>query len=168
MQELCKFNLKINVIPNGLEKYMSFSINDKLSFIDSFLFLRSSLDSLVENLVKDYFKYLSQEFDNNILDLVKQKGFYPNEYMIDFKKFKEHLPSKEKFNSSLTDKKISNKVYDHVLKVWNKFETKAMKDYHNLHLKCDVSLFLKNSEIIASRIMDMSKSLFELKLGCSA
>ena len=36
MQELGKFNLEINVIPNKLEKYMSFSVNDKLSFIDSF------------------------------------------------------------------------------------------------------------------------------------
>ena len=26
------------------------------------------------------FKYLRQEFDNNVLDLVKQKGFYPKEY----------------------------------------------------------------------------------------
>ena len=40
MQELVKFNLKINVIPNGLEKYMSFAINTKLSFIDSFQFLK--------------------------------------------------------------------------------------------------------------------------------
>ena len=36
MQELGKFNLKINVIPNGFEKYMSFSISNKLGFIDSF------------------------------------------------------------------------------------------------------------------------------------
>ena len=77
MQELGKFNLKINVIPNGLEKYMSFSINNKLIFFDSFQFLRFSLDSLVKNLDKNDFKYLSQEFDNNILDLVKQKGLYP-------------------------------------------------------------------------------------------
>ena len=34
MQELDKFNFKINVIPNGLEKYMSFTINKKLIFID--------------------------------------------------------------------------------------------------------------------------------------
>ena len=61
MQELGKFNLKINVIPNGLEKYMSFSTNSKLSFIDSFQFLSSSLDSLVKNLNKGHFKYLSQE-----------------------------------------------------------------------------------------------------------
>ena len=73
MQELSNFNVKINVIPNGLEKYMSFTINNKFSFIDSFRFLSSSIDSLVKNLSKDDFKYLSQEFAIDILDLVKQK-----------------------------------------------------------------------------------------------
>ena len=58
MQELGKSNIKLDVIPNGLEKYMSFSIIDKLSFIDSFPFLRSSLDRLVKDLGKDDFKYL--------------------------------------------------------------------------------------------------------------
>ena len=53
MQELGKFNLKINVIPNGLGKYINFTINNKLSFINSFQFLSSSLDSLFENLAKD-------------------------------------------------------------------------------------------------------------------
>ena len=88
---------------------MSFSINNKLRFIDSFQFLSSSLDSLVKNLNKDDFKYLGQEFDNNVLDLVKQKGFYPYEYMSDFEKFKEQLPRKGKFYSSLTDKKLVTK-----------------------------------------------------------
>ena len=55
---------------------MSFSINNKLSFIDSFQFLSSSLDSFIKNLAKDDFQYLSQEFDNNVLGLVKQKRFY--------------------------------------------------------------------------------------------
>ena len=40
MEKLSKFNLKINVIQNGLEKYMSLTINNKLTFIDSFQFLR--------------------------------------------------------------------------------------------------------------------------------
>ena len=43
--------------------YMNFSINNKLSFIDTFKFLSSSIDSLVKNLNKDEFKYLSQEVD---------------------------------------------------------------------------------------------------------
>ena len=79
-----------------MEKYITFSINNKLSFIASFQFLTSSLDSLVKNLNKDD-KYLSQEFDNNVLDLDKQKGFSPYEYMSDFEKVIEDLPSKEKF-----------------------------------------------------------------------
>ena len=40
--------------------------------------------------------------------------------MSDFKKFKEELPSKEKFYTSSTDKKISDKEYEHVLNVWKK------------------------------------------------
>ena len=76
---------------------MSFAINNKLSFIDSFQFLNSSLDSLVKRLKN----YLSEKIDNNVLDLVKQKEFCPFEYMI---------------------KKISDKEYEHVLNVWEKFE----------------------------------------------
>ena len=55
MQELGIFSLKINVIPNGLENYMSFTNNKKLNFIESLEFLSSSIDSLVKNLNKDDF-----------------------------------------------------------------------------------------------------------------
>ena len=72
--------------------------------------------------------------------------------MNDFEKFKEQLTSKEKFYSLLTGKKISDKEYERVLKVLNKFEMKTIKNYHNLYLKCDVLLladvfehFRKNS-----------------------
>ena len=84
MQELGKFYFKVNSIPNGLEKYLSFTIN-KLSFIDNFQ--NSSLDSLVKNFSKDDFKYLSQEFYNSLLDIVRQKGFYPYENLSDFQNF---------------------------------------------------------------------------------
>ena len=40
-----------------------------------------------------------------MLDLVKQRGFYPCEYMTDFKKSKEQLPKKQKFYVSLAGKK---------------------------------------------------------------
>ena len=66
--------------------------------------------TVVKNVGQDDFKYLSQESDNNILDLVKQKGFYPYKYMSDFRKFKEELPSKEKFYSSLTVKKVTKNM----------------------------------------------------------
>ena len=77
-------------------------------YYDCFQFLNSSLDSLVKNLSKDGFKHLSQEFDYNVLNLVKQTGFYPYEYMSDFEKFKEKLPNKKSFIVlSLTEKLIT-------------------------------------------------------------
>ena len=66
MQELGKFNLKLNVTPNRLERYMSFNTNNKLSLINSFQFLSFSLDSLVKNLDKNDFKYLSKESPFNL------------------------------------------------------------------------------------------------------
>ena len=49
MQEIGKFDVKISVIPNGLEKYMAFTINKNLVFIDSMLFINSNLNALIEN-----------------------------------------------------------------------------------------------------------------------
>ena len=68
-------------------------------------------------------KYFSQEFDNKVLDIVKQNRLYPCEYVSDFEKLQEKkcslnvcfemlnkkLSSKGKFYSLLTDRKISNK-----------------------------------------------------------
>ena len=119
---------------------MGFSINNKLVFIDSFQFLTFSLDSLVKKLGKDDFKYLSQECNSDVLYIVQQKVFYPYDYMSIFEKFQEKLSSKEKFCSLLTSAKISDKYYEHVLKVWNKFEMKTMKDYHDLYLKFHILL----------------------------
>ena len=50
--ELDKFDVKIKVIPNGLEKYMAFFLNKNLVFIDSMQFMNSSLEKLVQNLLK--------------------------------------------------------------------------------------------------------------------
>ena len=44
--------LKINAIPNNMEKYMAFMFGNHLNFIDSFQFMRSSLDKLVQNVTK--------------------------------------------------------------------------------------------------------------------
>ena len=38
MQKINKFDIEISVIPNGLEKYMAFTINKNLIFIGSICF----------------------------------------------------------------------------------------------------------------------------------
>ena len=87
--ELDKFDVKIKVIPNGLEKYMAFFLNKNLVFIDSMQFMNSSLDKLVKNLSDEDFKYLVEEFGSENLELLKQKGAYPYEYMNSFERFNE-------------------------------------------------------------------------------
>ena len=104
MHEIGKFDVKVNVIPNGLEQYMDFTINNNLVFIDSMQFLDSSLDALVKNLSEMDFKYLLQELGGDLLELVKQKGVYPYEYTDSFKRFSEDkVPDKRKSFSSLKD-----------------------------------------------------------------
>ena len=48
MKEISKLDVKVSVIPNKVEKYLAFTINTNLVFIDSMQFMNSSLDSLVK------------------------------------------------------------------------------------------------------------------------
>ena len=57
--ELNKFDVKIDVIPNGLENYMLFSLNKSLVFIDSMQFKNSSLGKLVKNLTEVFYYRIS-------------------------------------------------------------------------------------------------------------
>ena len=108
MQEIDKFDVGVSDIPNGLEKYMAFTINNNLLFNDSMQFMNSSLDALVGNLTNNDFKYLSEEFGGNLLKLVKQKGVYPYKYMDSFEKFSEgKLPDRCEFFISLKDERKS-------------------------------------------------------------
>ena len=61
----------------------------------------SSLNTLVRNFSDNDFKYLLEEFSGHLLELVKQKGVYPFEYMDSFKKISENkLPDRcESFSS---------------------------------------------------------------------
>ena len=66
---------------------MAFIINKNLVFIDIMKLMNSSLDALVKNLTENDIKYLSQEFNDEQLNFVKQKGVYQYEYMNNFQKF---------------------------------------------------------------------------------
>ena len=74
IKEISRFDVKVSVIPNGLEKYMAFTINRNLVFIESMQFMNSSLDLLVKNLMDEDFKYLPEEFSGKFLELVKKRS----------------------------------------------------------------------------------------------
>ena len=151
-------NENIDCIPNNEEKYISFSktivtgqyknkkgeVKDKtfkIVFKDSLKFLASSLEALVNNLPKEDFKNLHKYFTPKQTEILKQKGFYPYEYMNTEEKFNDTKPPPQKaFNSKLSGKGISNKNYNHVWKVWNTFKMKTFKEYHELYNITDVLL----------------------------
>ena len=133
--------MRINVIPCNMEKYMAFMLGQNLIFIDSFQFMSSSLSNLVNNLPIESFKYTGEEFQGEQLSLMKKKGVYPYDYMDSFKKFEDNrLPKKEDFFSLMNDEHITDEEYQNAQNVWNKFGLSSMGEYHDLYLKSDILL----------------------------
>ena len=132
-------NENIDCIPNNEEKYISFSktivtgqytnkkgeVKDKtfkIVFKDSLKFMSSSLGALVNNLPKDAFKNLLKYFTPKQAEILKQKGFYPYEYMDSEEKFNDtKLPPREAFYSKLSGRGITEKDYKHAWNIWNSF-----------------------------------------------
>ena len=160
IKKLGSSNEKENIkcIPNNEEKYITFTktiitgqyTNKKgeeknktfdIVFKDSFRFMRSSIEALVNNLPKNGFKNISKYYTPEQLELIKQKGFYPYEYMDTEEKFNDtKLPPQEAFYSKLSGKGITEKNYKHAWNVWNSFKMKTFKDYHKLYNETDVLL----------------------------
>ena len=113
---------------------MAFAISS-LGFFDSMQFLNSSLDALVKSLSDNDFKYLTQVFSGDLLELVKQKGVYLYQYVDSFEKFAEDkFPNKSKCYVSFRNG-INEEGYLHTIDVWNKFKKKSLGKYHDNYLK---------------------------------
>ena len=83
-------------------------------------------------------------FNNNILDVVKQNGFYPYEYLSDFEKIEKKLPSIENWYSLLTDRKTSEEGYKHVINVLNKSENNKILSRLAFNMWCFSRCVWKN------------------------
>ena len=79
------FVLQVSVIPNNMEKFLSFTWN-RFRFIDSCQFLNASLDKLVNATPREAFLHTS-ELPHH--ELLLRKGTYPYEYMDSFGRFDE-------------------------------------------------------------------------------
>ena len=72
-------------------------LGKNLVFIESMQFMNFSLDKLVNNLSDEDFKYIVEEFGSRNLEVLKQKGAYPYEYMNSFKRFNEEKSPAKKY-----------------------------------------------------------------------
>ena len=117
-------------------------------------FMNSSLDKLVKNLSDNDFKFLSQEFIGNLLELVKQVGVYPYEYVDSFQKISDgKLPDTCIFLSFFNNDCISEKDYFDNIDMWM-LKMKAMGDYHDLDLKTDILLLVDIFEKFISTCLE--------------
>lgn len=136
------------VISQTMETYIAVYKNIidsrvRFVFLDSFKFLNASLDTLVSLLdEKRDFNMLEKHYDVGNLNLLKQKSFFPYEYVDSILKLAEKtLPKKEEFYSSLTGENISDENYEHARKVWDTFlPKKNLREYTYFYNKLDVIL----------------------------
>ena len=117
------------------------ALDHQIRFIDSFKFMATSLDKLVNNLPKDDFNNLKRHYTGEKFNLLTRKGVYPYEYMDSLEKLKEiKLPPREAFYSRLSDEGISDEDYQHSKQVWETFRMKTLQDYHDFYNEADVLL----------------------------
>lgn len=138
----------MNCIANTSERYVTINLGP-LRFLDTFKFMNSSLEKLVEDLSNNCqdknstFKRLSSylSYDTEKRDILMRKGIYPYEYMTDERKFNEtQLPNKKQFFNRLGKIHITNEEYQHAKNVWEMFNIKTLGEYHDLYLLSDVLL----------------------------
>ena len=78
-KELNIFNVDIDLIPEGIDKYMSIIVNMHFTFLESIQFYNGSLDTLESNLEDEDFKQLTSEFAIDKLEILKRTDAYPYE-----------------------------------------------------------------------------------------
>ena len=146
------------------------NVKDKtieLRFIDSFKFMASSLDSLMNNLVKGLQGPASrgrqkligfEDYSEAQYELLVRKGIYPYEYMSSWDKFAEtQLPSKEAFYSNLNMSNVSDDDYKHAQNVWSTLSIRDLGEYHDLYLKTDVILLANMFEAFRDTCLEHYK-----------
>ena len=101
----------------------------------------SALGTLVDNLNKNNCKNLRKFYKEEKFKLLKRKGVYPYDYVDSLEKLSDNkLPLKEEFYSRLNNTTISDEDCQHAQDVWEKFDMKILREYHDLYLKSDVLL----------------------------
>ena len=122
-EDYIPFSIKVEankyIDKNGIEK----SKEIELRFIDSFKFMSSSLDSLVNNLTRGGGKFFGfEEYNENPYKLLIQ------------------------IYSKLNMAGVREEDYEHARRVWKEFGLKDLGKYHDLYLKTDVILLANDFE----------------------
>src|SRR5437773_12132879 len=140
-------------IAQNMEKFMSMTckllvatvknkkIYIKICFRDSLQILPEDLAALVNNVGED--KLIETLKMSNIYgisrELILAKGIFPYSFFDSFVKMTyDHLPAKEDFYDTLSDRDVSKADYERAQAAWQEFQCDNMGDYMLRYLEMDV------------------------------
>ena len=138
----------IQPIAQNMERYLQLKWGANLVFRDTFQFLTSSLDSLIQSQKKTdetkFFKLntkIAEEYPGVDAKLMLRKGVFPYEYAKSIEQLSEtKLPPIEAFYSTLRSEACTPADYEYAQQIWNAFNCKTLEDYLKLYLLSDVCL----------------------------
>lgn len=145
LQAIHKVNCgNIYVIPKSTEKFLTIAFKN-IVFIDSYNFLPSSLEKIVNSLREfgtQNFSLLKQVYPDGLQqELAMRKGILCYEYLSDVDKLNEKcLPSRECFFDSLKEQHISKDEYEFAQSVFHSFHCKTIGDFLDVYLSIDCCL----------------------------
>jgi hypothetical protein len=153
---------EIRVIPKTSEHFISFSF-ECFQVLDSYLFLPSSLDKLVNNLLQSgssNFKYINRFVKNKkLLPFVFRKGIMPYDYISSWNSLKEtKLPPRVKFYNKLTQKHVTKADYKYAKQFWQAFNCHTIADFVKYYMALDTMLLYE----VISNFRERTFALYKL------
>jgi hypothetical protein len=143
----CLKDVNLVCVPGSGDSMRSFTLG-RLRFIDSFLFLGASLDTLSRNLKTgitggtECFKHLNSHFSPDQAHDLHQKMCFPYEFVTEFSVLNDtkQLPDRSCFYSALTNTNISQEDYMRAKRVWNSHDCQTLGDFQDVYVTTDVLL----------------------------
>ena len=147
LKSLCdiyKDEMTLNCIGNSCESFKMIDFefkNMRYSFklLDICNFIQGSLSKLSENLL-DKDKIITKKHFPHNFELLKEKVYFPYEWLTKENIYNKQLPSIDKFYSSVKLQNISQKECDKTLEIYKKLNCENVKDYLEIYMKLDICL----------------------------
>ena len=148
LKSLCdiyKDEMTLNCFGHSCESFKMIDFkfkNMKYSFklLDICNFVKGFLSELSKNLLDKDKIITKQHFPDNF-ELLKEKTYFPYEWINKDNIFDKELPTVDEFYSSLKLQNISRKEYDKAIDIYEKLGCKNIKDYLEIYMKLDIYFY---------------------------
>lgn len=159
-KSICKFDKinsnKVSILPDNTQSFKSFSIGN-LTFIDTFRFMSTSLEKLIQNVDQDkkiFLRHLAK--DDKQFKIMNKKGLFPYDWFDNINKLDASIDELtiDDFNNKQNMSKLKRCDYswendydediiydewDYFRYVVNTLNIKTFEEYHDFYLNIDVN-----------------------------